>query len=106
MTSLSQRIQEERLYLGYDADDLAQAVGVTAAQVRSWEAGETEPTPEQAQQLCQVLGLPMERLHGADLTIDAETTAILCGHPGPTHDDLYEVARFKEFLAYHLDGPR
>ncbi len=99
MSALSDRIREEREWLGAPVGVIAARVGVSVADVEAWECGTVEPTEDEVARLAQVLGLPGARLHGAPLAMDRDLSYV-CGGIDLTHEDRYEVARFFEYLRH------
>ncbi len=96
--TLAKRIREEREWLGADCGQCADMLGDQVETVEAWEAGGSVPTGEQMVRLTDVLGLSVERLHGAPL-VENVGGALMCGGD-PTHDDLYELIRFAEYLRH------
>ena len=101
-TSLAERIREEREWLGFSCEQAAEKLGVDLSDVEAWESGEAEPTGDQVKRLTRLFGLPKERLRGAPLVVNTGL-AYMCGGRNLTHEDLYQVARFTEFLRYSGD---
>ena len=100
---LAERIREEREWLGTTREKVAEMLGVELAAVTAWESGEAEPTGDQVEQLARLFHLPVERLHGAPLVVDPKLSYV-CGGKDLTHEDLYEVARFAEYLRHSGPG--
>lgn len=65
MSKLS-RVRFERLRRGIKQKDLARDANLNQAVVSLVESGRLTPTPRIRQAIAKVLGLPQERLFGAD----------------------------------------
>lgn len=52
------RIAERRLAVGLSVESLAERVGVSAAQLRAYEAGQQRPAAAELLRLHEVLGVP------------------------------------------------
>lgn len=102
-TDLGGRIRHEREWLGFAPDLVANFVGVSAADIAAFEAGERAPTRRQLAALSELLGLSVARLKGEPLHRDPEREERLArvrGGRGLSPADLYTLHRWAEFLAH------
>ncbi len=99
LPTLAERIREEREWISATCEQLAGMLGEPVGVVEAWEAGESAPTGEQMVRLTGLLGLSVERLHGAPLR-SGSGDVLFCGSGDLTHEDRFQVARFAEYLRH------
>lgn len=97
MTVLSDRIRQEREYVGYSVAELAGRLGIPAGEFEAFETDAAEPPAADLARIAWLCGTTRERLHGEDLRagpdIEEATENGLMGH-----DEAYELLRFAELL--------
>jgi transcriptional regulator with XRE-family HTH domain len=96
---LSDRIRQERQYVGYSIDEMATKLGITPAEFAAFEEGEIEPTDAQLSTIARLCGTTPDRLRGEDLRADPRVDQLLRAKR-LTHEDAYEVHRFAEYLRH------
>lgn len=64
MTTLGERLKQERLAKGYTQKQIADAIGVTYNAVCNYEAGSREPSVDLLVKLCKVLDVSADYLIG------------------------------------------
>ena len=64
MTSLGERIYEERKKHGLSQGDLADKLGISTKAVSKWETGESQPTIENINRLSEIFGVTSDYLIG------------------------------------------
>lgn len=99
MSILSDRIRQEREYVGFSVDDMAAKLGIAAGEYAAFEADEVEPSDSQLSTIACLCGTTPDRLRGEDLRADPRVEQLLAAKR-LTHEDAYEVHRFAEFLRY------
>ena len=97
MSTLSDRIQQEREYVGYGVDHMAEALKVSHAEYVAIESGDAEPDATQLELIARLCGTSVERLHGAPLLPDPDLIERLAAK-NLTAEDAYQVHRFAELL--------
>ena len=99
MSILSERIQEERNWVGYPPGVAAKKLGLTREEYAAFETGDVEPTDNQLTNIARLFGTTPDRLRGEDLRADPRIEQLLASKR-VTAEDAYEVHRFAEFLKY------
>lgn len=97
MSVLSDRIRQERQYVGYSVAELAGKLGIPAGEFEAFETGEAEPTDNQLTNIACLCGTTPDRLRGEDLRADPRIEQMIKAE-SLTHADVYELHRFAEFL--------
>lgn len=99
--NLADRIHEERQWLGFPIERLAEGVGVSTRQYAAFEDGTATPTPEQITRLAALFGMTVERLHGAPLDegLGPAVFPLGCGFE-PTPEERQTAMRFAEYFRH------
>lgn len=97
MSILSERLQQERNWVGYTPGTVAKHLGISREQYAAFESGDTEPTDNQLTNLACLFGTTSDRLRGEDLRADPRVERLLASK-NVTAEDAYEVHRFAEYL--------
>jgi transcriptional regulator with XRE-family HTH domain/quercetin dioxygenase-like cupin family protein len=84
VSSLGERLREERQRLGVSLRGLARDVGVSASMISQIETGKTKPSVSTLYSIVSVLGITMEELFAPrrpeSVELPAEVTAVAVGH--------------------------
>ncbi|MEO3856160.1 helix-turn-helix transcriptional regulator [Acrocarpospora sp. B8E8] len=99
MSALSDHIRQEREYVGYGVDHMAETLKISPDEYVAFESGTAEPDAEQLEMIARLCGTSVERLHGAPLQTDPHVTEALAGR-NLTAEDVYQVHRFAELLQH------
>lgn len=99
MSVLSDRIRQERQYAGYTPTEMAARLGIGVGEYAAFEADEAEPSDSLLSTIACLCGTTPDRLRGEDLQADPRVERLLRAKR-LTHEDVYEVHRFAEYLRY------
>ncbi len=59
---LPQVLRQQRLRKGWSQENLAEKLAVSKVTIHRWECGETRPVPFYRRRLCEILGVPFNKL--------------------------------------------
>lgn len=105
MSVLSDRIRQERQYVGYTPAEMAAKLGIPEGEYAAFEADEAEPSDSVLSTIARLCGTTPDRLRGEDLQADPRVERLLRAKR-LTHEDVYEVHRFAEYLRCAPRGDR
>jgi len=80
---LPQVVRQQRLRKGWSQEDLAEKLGVSKVTIHRWECSQTRPVPFYRHRLCEILGVPFNRLFPEVSTPAPLSVVRSSGHPQP-----------------------
>lgn len=101
MSTLGQRIRQSRTAKGMTQWQLADQLGMTEANISSYERNKSIPPTDKLIQIGKILNVSTQfLLHGTDEMNNDAIGTVAAHHDGEdwTEEELEEIERFKEFI--------